>query len=735
MKKALSIALFALCVYYSYATPVKESEALSIASHYISHQKGLSTLSGTTNLQTAYTQKFKSSDLSFKNAFYVFSINNNNGFVMVAADDNINPIIGYSNEGGFDTTNMPEHFTALLNQYTQEIQYVIENSIQSSATKQKWQSILSSGAIKYGQSQQIQSSVAPLVKTKWTQRNDGYNKLCPGNTPTGCVATAFAQTLKYWNYPEQGWGQNSYNHDYFGTIGANFGATKYDWTNMPNKLTSSSSTAQKDAIAKLMYHCGIAININYNKKSSLAYFHDVATALKKYFGYSSTTQYIERTNYTELQWINLVKTELNNSRVAILGGRSADLEYGHAFVVDGYDQNDLFHINWGWGGLYDGYFQISNLQPGGNGHLTWNDYQNLTIGIKPKNLNPAKLQIVSKVSVPTSIKYSTSTLIAVQIKNYGTTKITGSLAARLFDNKNVFAENLSTLNSISINPGATTTLYFSSAFVNVVPADYRLGIYFKNATTPSWQLIANASYGTYPYNLEVRAFNDSLAVNSSIKTSPSGNFTKGKSCSVSATIKNWSTQHFNGQVRASLYDLYGDFIKDIQIKTNVSINAGASKSLNFNTSSINVPPGTYYIIFRSLSNTTNSNWQFVGATTGNNKNFKPSIMKTVVLPYTNSSKTDEELQEETETSYEDELLALHIYPNPATSNIFIQLPEEMNNSYDCEIVNMNGQVVHKLTISGGMPQPIDIREIPKGVYFIRAIIAGKAVTQKFIKTE
>jgi hypothetical protein len=223
----------------------------------------------------------------------------------------------------------------------------------------------------------VSTAVSPLVQTKWDQ-SPYYNNLCPYDnskgerTVTGCVATAMAQVMNYWEYPKKGTGFHSYNHSKYGTLNANFGSTTYDWANMPNELTSSSSTVQKNAVATLMYHCGVSVDMDYNVSSeggSGAYVissrspvtHCTEYALKTYFGYKTSIQGVQKADYTTTNWKNLLKAELDASRPIVYAGFG---DGGHCFVCDGYDNNDYFHFNWGWGGLYDGYFALNALIPG-----------------------------------------------------------------------------------------------------------------------------------------------------------------------------------------------------------------------------------------------------------------------------------------------------------------------------------------------------------------------------------
>ena len=186
--------------------------------------------------------------------------------------------------------------------------------------------------------------------------------------------------MKYWEYPSQGIGFHSYNEDDYGTLSANFASTTYNWAAMPNNVTSSNN-----AVATLMYHCGVSVDMNYGVGGSSAQTLDVANALINYFGYSPQIEGLYKTNYSNVQWINLLKTDLDNNRPIQYAGSGNG--GGHSFVCDGYDNNDWFHFNWGWGGSSDGYFDLDYLNPGslgtGGGTGGFNTNQRAIIGIQP----------------------------------------------------------------------------------------------------------------------------------------------------------------------------------------------------------------------------------------------------------------------------------------------------------------------------------------------------------------
>jgi hypothetical protein len=312
----------------------------------------------------------------------VFVFTTESSFVLVSADDCVQPILGYSLTGRFDFENMPDNKRAWIQGYCDEIRYAIDNQVRaSSEVTQQWRDLME-GHLNTGRAITV---VAPLTQTQWNQSSP-YNMLCPGGSVTGCVATAMAQIMKYWNYPEHGIGSHSYTHATYGELSADFQSTYYDWANMTNTYNYSSTETQKLAVATLMYHCGVSVNMNYSPNSSGAGNAIVAEALKIYFNYSSETVFHNRSEYSDNNWITMLKNDLNLNRpVWYCGSGSGG---GHAFVFDGYNSSNYFHVNWGWGGYCDEYYTINNLNPGPGGigsgsNGIYNDGQGAVFGIRP----------------------------------------------------------------------------------------------------------------------------------------------------------------------------------------------------------------------------------------------------------------------------------------------------------------------------------------------------------------
>ena len=294
-------------------------------------------------------------------AFYVF--NTEDGFVIVSADDCETPIIGYSHEGRFDPNSVPEQMEAYLQDFVARIQYGIENHIEADElTARKWELVKTTGRLNESRSSR---SVEPLLTEMWEQ-GCLYNELCPtfskvpcGHAEVGCVAVAMGQIMHYWRYPETGWGTHSYNNAGL-TLSADFGNTIYDWDHMPDSLTDDSSDAEIEAVATLLFHCGVSLNMKYTTNGSGADSGDVPDALVRYFNYSKRLHFEKRSDFNDEEWISMLKSCLDLQRPVFYGGKGS--QGSHAFVCDGYDDNDLLHFNWGWGRA-NGYFALGHINP------------------------------------------------------------------------------------------------------------------------------------------------------------------------------------------------------------------------------------------------------------------------------------------------------------------------------------------------------------------------------------
>ena len=320
--------------------------------------------------------------------YYVFPFGENKGFAIVSGDDDMPEIVGYADHGTYDANNMPAAMAAFLNNYRATIEAMKQGN--ASAIK----NIAVAKALRANNTRTT-TAVSPLLgDIKWNQSTP-YNNMCPkyddtNLSATGCVATAMAQVMMYWKYPNELkadiQGYKTSTHEL--TVAGELKGQKYDWENMlPSYYSGNYNQTQADAVAKLMLHCGKAVEMDYGEESGAIVTPD---HLAKYFGYDSDLMLdLMRTCFTLAEWTAIIDKELQAKRPILYSGRTT--EGGHQFVCDGSDGNGLYHINWGWGGYQDGYFDITILNPGqggiGAGNVTdgYNRYCDMIIGIQPDN--------------------------------------------------------------------------------------------------------------------------------------------------------------------------------------------------------------------------------------------------------------------------------------------------------------------------------------------------------------
>lgn len=350
------------------ATPVDETQAIEVGFKFLNATQKMN-VKNPDALRLVKTYRCETGEA----AFYVF--NSDTGFVIVSADDCVTPILGYSYEGPLDRENIPVQMQDYLNGFLKQIEYGVANHLEADEDiATRWDCVRAIGKIHANRSNR---EIAPLLREKWDQ-GCGYNHYCPedslgscGHAVTGCVATAMAQIMHYWRYPERGQGSHSYTpytHPEYGVQTVNFSATTYDWDNMPYSLSSESSEEEIDAVATLMYHCGVAVDMMYGPNESGSFSGYVAPALLNYFKFSDELCYMDRED--DSTWLANLKACLDLYRPVYYSGQNSTV--AHAFVCDGYDQNDLLHFNWGWGGYGDGYFALNDIAFGVNNHAVVN---------------------------------------------------------------------------------------------------------------------------------------------------------------------------------------------------------------------------------------------------------------------------------------------------------------------------------------------------------------------------
>ena len=371
MKRITSLAIMSATTLALLAAPLTPEQALK-------RVQGNSALKMPSKSGISMKLSFSMQTQKGEPAVYIFDRPASSGYLIVSADDTATPLLGYADSGSFDANNMPPQLEWWLSEYASQIDYASANGI-----KNTYAPIAN------------KKEIAPLVKTKWNQGTP-YNNLCPSvnniKCPSGCVATAMAQVMKFWNYPEVGTGRVTATLPSGGTGEGfiNLAQKPFDWNNMIDSYSGYDYTnEQGNAVATLMQAAGYATKMNYAPGGSGALSINAAISLSKNFKYNPNIQYLQRLYFNASEWNEIVYNELAAGRPILYGGQSTSV--GHEFVCDGYDGNGYFHFNWGWGGMSDGYFILDALNPnsvgtGGGAGGGYNSRQDIIIGIQPSSV-------------------------------------------------------------------------------------------------------------------------------------------------------------------------------------------------------------------------------------------------------------------------------------------------------------------------------------------------------------
>ncbi|MDO5569922.1 MAG: C10 family peptidase [Bacteroidales bacterium] len=630
MKKTLTLffSLFVTC-FFAIGAPIDSIKALEIAVDFYSQIVKAP-------LRVAAKESFSKSQLSsFNNDnFYIYNISDNSGFVIVASDDIVSPILGYSTENGISEDNLPPAFTAWMENYSEYISYIKEKSDASSVSingnepltvnyslsnngsspltgnhslsDKETNSLTANYSVSLDESQSLitkslfSDQVDPLLgNIEWNQSYP-YNMYIDKNYPTGCVATAGAQIMKYYQYPSSGVGQKN---------GIDFSSVVYDWSSMTDTYSNSSTLQSCMAVGTLMKHIGAAVNMKYASGGSAAVDYDLAKALRDNFSYDKNIQELQRNYYSLDIWKSILRNELDNERPVVYSGHSNS--DGHTFVCDGYDNNDKFHINWGWSGYCNGYFVLTELVPTGDlglgaGSGTYNLNQRMIIGICPPNENSRPIYEITLDNAPTFSKTTVSKNEAFaatfpKITNWGIIAYKDILGIGIYKD-NVLVASLGE-KTISINGQIIYTNIPLNLTLpdNIEDGSYEIYPYYveKGEKVRLKALSSN----NFSYELKVDGNSATISDNKPkadvILTSMIENteLIQGKDATFTLNVENKGNADYNSTVGIFLFGQDGATSDWFNYIFNTEIKAGEKKQLTF-TANVKHGVGKYIVSAR-----------------------------------------------------------------------------------------------------------------------------------------
>jgi hypothetical protein len=651
--------------------------------------------------------------------FYVFNMSNN-GFIMVAADDIVLPVLGYSFEGLYNDQNLPPEFIDLVNNFKRQI--TSDVAAQLSSTPQinaEWVR-LNKTSNDFASSKGVLTTITsgPLCISTWDQ-GCCYDALCPvdsstasvgvcNHAVTGCVATSMAQVMYYYRYPLQGNSSSSYcdctSSGYannYGTLSANYGATNYDWTAM-----TPSCSGTNTAIATLIYHCGVAIKMDYGPAESAGNMNAAVTAFKNYFKYSTTIKSANKSSYTQAAWDTLMATEINAKRPMIYSGTDPSVG-GHAWVCDGYQFDQVkyyFHMNWGWSGQSDGYFLTSDLNPSS---YNFSQYNSLIYNIYPASGYPYYCSSATDtLSSPVgsfedgsgSSDYQDNNDCTWLIAPFGAGHInmtfnSFSLAdvndiLTIYNGSNASAPVLATYTYGSVIPTSAISSTSSTVFLKFTTDG--------SGTSSGWNISYTTSYPVYCTGITtLTAPSDSLSDGSGIY-----NYNNLINCkwqimptgagSVTLHFTSFNTELNNDKVKVT--DLVNGTILGIFSGTTIPAD-------------VTSPSGQMYIQFTTNATITAAGWS---------------------ATYNSTVSGIEEYNS---------IKELAVYPNPAKDKIHISFRVEGSDNATLEIVNLTGQTVYSQkvnSLNGAFSKDIDMSTVAKGIYNLKILTTKETINKKIV---
>ena len=694
MKKiSLIVILLALVVGQSFADNVSPKLAFKAAQNFYTLQTGI--VPNSKSEEYNFTLSHVETNM-LDTVFYAFSTENK-GFVLISADDLVKPVLAYSTTGSFMGDNMPPAAKYLLGEYSDQIALAKRAKIgQTEKVKAEWNKLLAS--IPYNYKTTVSPEI-PLLDTKWGQ-GWPYNEYCPadadgpaGHALVGCVAISMGQIMKYYNFPAQGSGSSSYYANGYGNQTANYGATQYEFYNIPNVATESNS-----AIAELLYHCGVGAEMNYGPEGSGAQVYTACDAMENHFNYGSGWEYPKRSDYSDSQWKALIKNEIDNNRPMIYVGY--DGNSGHAWNCDGY-QGDYFHMNWGWSGNYDGFFSLDNMTPSTYDFYQWH---RVTLNIYPGGNYPEQC---------------------------GTTTITG-IEGTFNDGSGPEEYQSNADCSWEIIPACGQYVYLTIDQMDIVSGDTLyiydgLTVYDPLITKLSDTLVIPSNIISDNGGMLLRFVSNSNNQASGWSASYSVDFCTGNryltdemgsiedgsgNCDYkNASVCKWYIQPANADsitIDFTSFDLYDD-IDNVKIYQDDLSNLFEKFNFDNLPFSITVPSGEVIVSFFANNSNNAGGWS---------------------LDYEAHFSTN---------SIEDfnlNLDALTLYPNPVEEQLTLSGTSTLEKELTITIINSVGQVLieeNNVGLLANSAHTINVSNLPEGVYFVQLSNNSQVITKRFVK--
>lgn len=530
-------------------------------------------------------------------AYYVFDAGGDGGYVIASGDDMAAPVLADVPAGSFDRDAMPPAMRWWLDEYAAQIAWLREQTDYSEPGE-----VADNLSAQYA----VWEPVGPVMTTEWTQ-DDPYNRECPTmygqRCMTGCVATAMAQVIHAIGYAD-GRGYKAQ-----GSVSFNYSDYEFDFGSMPDRLSDASDPAQIDAVAKLMLACGLSVGMSYGVDASGAFDVDIPYALINNFGYDAAyTRIYDRGNFSTARWESMLYAELMAGRPVCYGGNGTKV--GHSFVVDGYAPHGLWHVNWGWGGVSDGYFRLSALQPSASDASTHYTFLQSMVKAVPPGADPG----VVPASAAGSLSMVSDGVYAVYFHSLGVSNQDVSLGALIVDDAGRPVQQVIFWSNQSMTSG--TELYKREYYhdfmqYDLAPGRYRIYPAMSGAGSDRLEIVEPYANRQYYVSMSVDAdghysfsnLTDSGLVQTydiHIAEVADGALLSGYYSALSCSVVNNGLYDFTGSITVGLADeASGAVLCSGEVKwayIPAGSNVELSTSVFLSADGADVPPGRYRLL-------------------------------------------------------------------------------------------------------------------------------------------
>ena len=698
-KHLLPAILFFCSICCTQAAPVDTGTAKKIALTFMQSRSGCSGIQAG-DIRLAFTSAQLNGDAT--NGFYAFNVGGH-AFVIVSADDKAAPILAYSTTSALSRQQLFPAVSEVLDGYHKGVLACISEQ-KVSTVQDQWEMLVSGEPMARTMAA---ASAGPLLKTEWGQSakysgwGDLYNKFCPydSNTRThavtGCVATAMAQVVAYWGWPVNGYGQCAYTDKKYGYLVADYGHANYDYQHMPVALDNQSNAEEVDAVAQLMHDCGVGAGMGYGTSGSGAATlekdggeYSAEYVLRNYFGFVNG-EGLEKKNYLNA-WAQKAKTCLDKGIPIIYRG-SDPKRGGHCFVCDGYDDNGMFHFNWGWDGLYNGYYLIDSAN--GGGYVFKIGQSGIFNMMPPTRLEAHHIVLFSNITASAdTISCDEDFTASVSIQNNGNKPFFGEF--RMVLQNSSTKETVAVFDTVSFRqdslPGETApdAMVFHGKLKSLLTGNYNFRLQYRDTNAETWDPVPEI-----------------------------GNFSNVKSIRFDGGMTSTELDSISN-ITACSADVLGNL-------ENACSETVIMKAIQYKKSTASA--------FSTVKDT--SAGQTIHALLNKLESGTSYDVQTYVMVQADATYKTYTSEKMTFTTLSSDKAAgimkdgIRIWPNPSKGTIHVDAPEMQGGRI--RVINPLGQQLKQAQLKDGRAE-LELENLPKGFYFISIETATQKTIRKII---